>query len=139
VLGLIELDGETYTATEDAGGKTVPGLIIYRFESAIVFFNADYFSDRVRTLVRNAQSQASSYSMPSLCRCSTYRVLMRSSELATQGIVFGVARARGLFRIMIERAGVAEKIGSENLFHTVHAGAESFRRNGNVSARAVED
>jgi hypothetical protein len=32
---------------------------------------------------------------------------------------------------MLERAGVAEKIGSDNLFHTVHAGAESFQRNGN--------
>ena len=54
--------------------------------------------------------------------------------LAEQGIVFGIARPRGLFWLMLERAGVAEKIGKQNLFHTVHAGAESFRRNGNVDA-----
>ncbi len=45
------------------------------------------------------------------------------AELAEQGIVFGIARARGLFQIMLERAGVAERIGAHNIFHTVHAGA----------------
>ena len=143
VLGLIVNDGETYTATEDAGGKTIPGLIIYRFESAIVFFNADYFTDRIRTLIRNADTKPRKFlfdaeSVPLLDVSGAYAIDALRAELAQQDIVFGVARARGLFRIMLERVGVAEKIGSENLFHTVHAGAESFRRNGNVSARVVE-
>ena len=37
------------------------------------------------------------------------------------------AGARGLFRIMLERAGVAERIGVENLFHSVHAGAMAYQ------------
>jgi len=35
--------------------------------------------------------------------------------------------------MMLERAGIAEKIGNQNLFHTVHAGAVAFQlaeRNG---------
>jgi MFS superfamily sulfate permease-like transporter len=55
------------------------------------------------------------------------------TELAEQGIVFGIARPRGLFWLMLERAGVHEKIGKENFFYTVHAGAERFRRNGKAS------
>ena len=31
--------------------KTIPGLLIYRFESNLVFFNADYFKTRVRAAV----------------------------------------------------------------------------------------
>ena len=30
----------------------MPGLLIYRFESPLTFFNADYFSVRVAALVR---------------------------------------------------------------------------------------
>jgi len=56
------------------------------------------------------------------------------AELARQGIVLGIARARGPLRMMLDQSGVAEKIGSENPFHTVHAGAESFQRNGKAAA-----
>ena len=142
VLGIVEHDGEIYTASEAAGGQTIPGLIIYRFESAIVFFNADYFTDRVRTLIRNADTKPRKFlfdaeSVPLLDVSGAYAIDALRSELKEQGIVFGVARAGGLFRIMLERAGVAERIGNENMFHTVHAGAESFRRNGNVSEAAM--
>ena len=30
---------------------TVPGLVIYRFDSDLVFFNADYFKERVRAVI----------------------------------------------------------------------------------------
>lgn len=136
VLGLVEGGGETYAAPEDAGGKMIPGLVIYRFESALVFFNADYFSDRVRTVIGNAGTTPRHFlfdaeSVYLLDVSGAYAIDALRAELAEQGIVFSVARARGLFWIMLERAGVAEKIGSENIFHTVHAGAERFRRNGN--------
>ncbi len=146
VLGLIENEGEAYAATEDAGGQPIPGLIIYRFEAALVFFNADYFTDRVRALVANANAktriQAFLFdveSVPLLDISGAYAIDALRFELAEQGIVFGIARARGLFWIMLERAGVAERIGNENIFHTVHAGAESFCRNGNASQQAMEE
>jgi high affinity sulfate transporter 1 len=144
VLGFVERDGETYTARQEAGGSTIPGLIIYRFEFALVFFNADYFTDRVRTLIRNSDTRPQKLlldaeSVPLLDVSGAYAIDDLRSELKEQGIVFGIACAGDLFRIMLERAGVAERIGNENLFHTVHAGAESFRRNGNASARAVEE
>ena len=139
VLGLVEGDGDTYTVAEESGGQTIPGLIIYRFEASLVFFNADYFSDRVRTLISNAGSKPRTFlfdaeSVPLLDISGAYALEALHAELAEQGIVFGIARPRGLFWLMLERAGVAEKIGKQNLFHTVHAGAESFRRNGNVDA-----
>ena len=33
---------------------TVPGLIIYRFDAAPLFFNADYFKQRVRAAAASA-------------------------------------------------------------------------------------
>src|SRR5215470_11916231 len=54
VLGVVQSNGDAYCATAEEGGRTIPGLIIYRFESSIVFFNADYFGDRVRALISKA-------------------------------------------------------------------------------------
>jgi len=65
---------------------------------------------------------------------SAYTLKLLRAELAEQGIVLGIARARGLFRMMLDRSGLAESIGSQNLFHTVHAGAESFLRDGSQPA-----
>lgn len=58
------------------------------------------------------------------------------AELGEQGIVMGIARVRGLFRTMLERAGVAEKFGQENLFPALHGGAKSFQQNSHGVAKA---
>lgn len=135
VLGVIQGDGDTFSATEEEGAQTIAGLIIYRFESSLVFFNVDYFSERVRMVIREADSKPSHFlldagAVPFLDVSGVYALNSLRSELAAQGIVLGIARARGLFRAMLERAGVAEKIGSQNFFRTVHAGAASFQQNG---------
>ena len=50
-------------------------------------------------------------------------------EIDAQGIVLAIARAQGWFRVMLDRVGVTEKLGEENLFPTVHAGARNLRSN----------
>jgi SulP family sulfate permease len=142
VLGVVQSDGEeTYCATEEEGGQTVPGVIIYRFESSLVFFNADYFSERVRTIISNAPSTPHYFlldaeSTPFVDVSGVYTLDSLRAELAEAGIVMGIARARGLFRTMVERAGVAERIGRENLFSTVHGGALNFQENHHGVANA---
>ena len=142
VLGVVQSDGEeAYTATEEEGGETIPGVIIYRFESSLVFFNADYFSDRVRTIISNAPATPHHFlldagTIPFVDVSGVYTLDSLRAELAEQGIVLGIARSRGLFRTMIERAGVAEKIGRKNLFPTVHGGARSFHENHHGVAKA---
>jgi high affinity sulfate transporter 1 len=61
MLGVLDDSNGEYCVTEEEGGKTFPELIIYRFESPLLFFNADYFSDRVRTLIRNAETPPRSF------------------------------------------------------------------------------
>jgi SulP family sulfate permease len=47
-------------------------------------------------------------------------------ELAAKGTVLAVARAKGLFREMLERSGLADRVGREHLFPTVHDGVAAF-------------
>jgi len=131
IMGLVESKEGVYCAEIEDGGKVVPGLIIYRFDSSLVFFNADYFKDRVRTVINQANTKPvwflfNAESVPLLDTTGADALEALRSELAEQDIVLAVARAKGWFRVMLERTGVAERIGAEHLFPTVHAGAQSF-------------
>src|SRR5436190_19347616 len=117
--------------THGFGGRIVPGLIIYRFDSSLLFFNADYFKDRVRAVINDTNTKtkwvlfnAESVPLLDVTRADALEELR--SELAGREIVLAVARGKGLFRVMLERTGVAGRIGAERLFPTVRAGAEAF-------------
>ena len=134
VLGLVQEKDDVYSAVEEKGGRTIPGLIIYRFDSSLLFFNADYFKDRVRAIIRNANTKPTWFlfdveSVPVLDITGADALEELRAELAGQGIVLAIARAKGLFRVMLERSGVAETIGRQHIFSTVHAGAQSFLAN----------
>jgi MFS superfamily sulfate permease-like transporter len=131
VLGVVEGDGDVYSAELEEGGQPTPGLVIYRFDASLLFFNADHFKDRVRSLVRGAAPRPTWFildaeSVPVLDVTGADALEELRGELAGHGIVLAIARAKGLFRVMLERTGLAERIGKEHLFPTVHAGARAF-------------
>jgi len=139
VLGLIQSNDDVYSAEE--GGKEVPGLIIYRFDSSLLFFNADYFKDRVRALIGDTNPKPQwllfdAESVPILDVTGADVLDELRAELKGTGIVLAIARAKGLFRVMLERTGVAEKIGAEHMFATVHAGARAFLKGKGKIGRA---
>jgi high affinity sulfate transporter 1 len=131
VLGLVQEKDDVYSAVEEEGGRTIPGLIIYRFDSSLLFFNADHFKDRVRAIIRNANTKPKWFlfdveSVPVLDITGADALEELRAELAGLGVVLAIARAKGLFRVMLDRSGVTEKIGRQHIFPTVHAGAHAF-------------
>ena len=131
VLGLVREKGDVYSAVEEEGGRTIPGLIIYRFDSSLLFFNADHFKDRVRAIIRSANTKPKWLlfdveSVPVLDITGADTLEELRAELEGLGIVLAIARAKGLFRVMLDRSGVTEKIGRQYIFPTVHAGAQAF-------------
>ena len=130
VLGLVEGKEDAY-GTGGEGGRTIPGLLIYRFDSSLVFFNADYFRSRVLALVDDAGAPPQwllldAESMPFLDVTGADALEALRSELSGHGTVLAIARAKGLFLRMLERTGVAARIGAAHLFPTVHAGVHAF-------------
>ncbi len=128
VLGLVEAKDGTLSAEEE-GGRTIPGLLIYRFDASLVFFNADYFRSRVLALSAGAPPQwllLYAKSIPFLDVTGADALNALRTELAERGTVLAIAGANGLFRAMLERAGVAERIGTAHLFPTARAGVQAF-------------
>jgi MFS superfamily sulfate permease-like transporter len=50
-LGLIESQGDFYELEHYPEAKEVPGLLFYRFEASLIFFNANHFKQRMTELI----------------------------------------------------------------------------------------
>lgn len=117
--------------------ETLPELIIYRFDSSLVFFNADYFKNRIRTVVAEAKTKPRWFlldaeSMPWIDTTGAAILDEVRNELAEKNIVLTVAEAKKPLRLMLDRTGLKEKIGPEGFFPTVGAAVEAFKNIGNV-------
>lgn len=110
--------------SEDARG--IPGVIIYRFDAPLLFFNADYFKTRVlslidaetprpRWLVLNAES------ISQLDSTGAQAIDDLIGELGRRGVQLVIARPKLYMRKYGRPMGLGKKIGADNIFFTVHA------------------
>jgi len=79
--------------------KTTPGLVLYRFDSNIVFYNADVFRDRIRSVIAASKTpvewvvvDASSVNVVDATGLQKFDELYE--ELAARGIVLANARVK---------------------------------------------
>jgi high affinity sulfate transporter 1 len=128
--------------TEEEGGVMVDGLVIYRFDASLVFFNADHFRARVLAVADERKPDwflfdAESSAFLDMTGADALAAVRHSLE--ERSIVFAIARAKGIFRTMLERTGVAEEISPTLLFPTVHSGIAAFRRTQEPRERRVAE
>jgi high affinity sulfate transporter 1 len=112
---------------------TIPGLILYRFDANLVFFNADYFRDRVRAIIAAAETpvewvvvDASSINVIDIT--ALQKVDELREELSAQGVVFATARVKhSLSRFFNYEWGVKHReLYSKYRFHTVKSAVRAF-------------
>jgi len=111
--------------------RTVPGLVVYRFDDAILFFNADYFKMRLLEAVQSqARPQAVLFDAEAVSSIDVSGIAALREvrdTLAAQGIHFAIARARGTFLRMLVRSGMAREMEDKLLFGSVRAGIRAYR------------
>jgi MFS superfamily sulfate permease-like transporter len=143
ILGQVPgVDGFT-DISEYPNAQTIPELLVYSFDAALLFFNADYFKKRVRDVV--------SLSAPSL-RLFVFDMEAISvidiagldaieeirSELAAKRIAFIVARAKNQIRNKLIRSGLWERIGASNFHPSVRSAVQSGSSEGFGSSATRE-
>lgn len=104
--------------------EALPGLMIYRFESSLLFFNSDFFKSRVRALVKAANPRPRYFlldaeTMPHLDTTGAASLEDVVGELSGQSISFAVVQAKGQVHLMLEQTGLKQKIGERNFFSTL--------------------
>jgi MFS superfamily sulfate permease-like transporter len=123
--------------------RTVPGLVVYRFDDAILFFNADYFKMRLLEAVQSQdQPKAVLFDAEAVTSIDVSGIAALREvrdTLAAQGIYFAIARARGTFLRMLVRSGMAREMEDRLLFGSVRAGIRAYRvwRNRSRSAQVA--
>lgn len=108
-----------------------PGLLLYRFNADIVFFNADYFCARLRAAI-GASSTPVRWVVVDLSPVSLVdaTALQRFDELrqdlAAQGIALAVAHAKRQLGRTFERRWLAEHLGRTRMFPTLRSAVRAF-------------
>jgi len=122
--------GDTATNPE---AESFPGLIIYRFDASLVFFNADHFKARVRTVARESPTKARDFlldaeTMPYVDTTGAASLDQVIDDLEAEGIAMAIAAAKSPVRTMLDRTGLTERIGPERMFLTVESAVAALTK-----------
>jgi MFS superfamily sulfate permease-like transporter len=134
LLGRIPGTSAFGDTTTHPAAESFPGLLIYRFDASLVFFNADHFKSRVRTVIREAKAPIRYFlidaeTIPLLDTTGAASLDQLCGDLHEQGIAMAVAAAKNQVRTMLGRTGLAERIGSDRMFPTVESAVEALLGN----------
>jgi MFS superfamily sulfate permease-like transporter len=130
VLGRVGGQRGWHDVSHHEGAETQPGLVLYRFGSAIVFFNAPYFKKRALQLASAAPGtrwlvvDGGPVNTIDATGASTIDEL--AGELRQRGIRLGFANLRTEVRATLERAGVEEQVGEDAFFATLNSARRAF-------------
>jgi MFS superfamily sulfate permease-like transporter len=109
--------------------QTVPGIIIYRFESPLLFFNADLFKSRMHALVEAADAThtlvLSLEGVTQMDVTGLHALFDVHAELKRKGIRLLLARPKRYMRKYAETARAVDKIGRENIFFSIRSAVKS--------------
>jgi sulfate permease, SulP family len=132
VLGFVDgMDG--YHDTDDfTEAETIPGLIVYRFDAPLFFANAERFQSRVVELVRTASTPVKwvlldAEAITDLDSSAAEMLEELRAELAQQGIVLAIARAKRALRDRLAAAGLSEAISQRYFFPSIRTGVAAFQ------------
>jgi high affinity sulfate transporter 1 len=111
--------------------ETFPGLFIFRFDATLVFFNADHFRECARTAVSKAPGPTRYFlldaeTIPYLDTTGAASLNELCDNLEDEGIAIAIAAAKAPVRDMLDKTGLAARIGPDRMFHTVELAVEAL-------------
>ncbi len=124
------------------GAELIPGLLLYRFNADLVFFNADYFKARLLAAIAASDTpvewvvvDASPINV--IDSTALKQVEQLIDELAARGIVFAVARRKHAARRLFEASwvDVRGELTDEHNYHNLTSAVDAFHKRGDRNAR----
>ncbi|SDP03577.1 SulP family inorganic anion transporter [Pseudomonas jinjuensis] len=131
VLGWVHgIDGQVELSRYPQA-QTLPGLVIYRFDAPLLFFNADYFKERLLEVVEAAGQpnavllNAEGITSMDISGLTTLREVQQT--LAAQGVHLSLARATGQTLELLQRSKMLGEVKPPLVFSSVRSGVNAFR------------
>jgi SulP family sulfate permease len=114
-------------------GKSIPGLIAYRYYAPLLFSNAGHFVARVREVVAKSPGPVrwfllDAQAITDIDVTAAEALHGLNEELQHQGIALKFAHANRPLRDILQRIGLADEIGQGSFFPSVHECTEAFTK-----------
>jgi high affinity sulfate transporter 1 len=133
VLGRVPGMGGYHDRKDYPEAESTPGLLLYRFNADLVFFNVDYFKARLQAAIADSAVpvqwvvvDASPINVIDSTALKQLEQLIE--ELAARGIVFAIARRKHAVRRLFEASwvDVRRELTDEHNFPTLTSAVEAF-------------
>ncbi|HGM7278800.1 TPA: SulP family inorganic anion transporter [Pseudomonas aeruginosa] len=131
VLGWMHgIDGQVELAKYPQA-TTLPGLVIYRFDAPLLFFNADYFKQRVLAVVDGSERPnavlLNAEAMTNLDISGLATLHEVQQILKAQGMHLSLARVTGQTLDLLQRSSMLGEIKPPLVFSSVRSGVSAYR------------
>jgi MFS superfamily sulfate permease-like transporter len=115
------------------GSRQIPGLVIYRYDSALFFANAEDFKRRALVAVASADPPAEWLLINAEANVQVDLTALDAldelrAELAHRGIVVALARVKSEVAHDLNRAGVLDRIGTDRVYATLPTAVSAFHQ-----------
>jgi high affinity sulfate transporter 1 len=139
VLGLVPDLAGMHDVNDFPDAHTVPGLVVFRYDSPLFFANADNFRHRALVALAEQAQLAASRGEPrprwflinaeanvDVDATAADALAELHDALAERGVVLALARVKQELRDDLERAGLIDTVGPQIVFPTLPTGVEVF-------------
>ncbi len=112
--------------------KTIPGLVIYRYDAPLCFANSENFKRRALQAIESEKTPVEWFILNTeaiveidITAADMLEQLCR--ELASRNITVALARVKQDLYLQLKKAGLVETIGANRIYPTLHTAIEAFQ------------
>jgi len=133
ILGYVPGLAGMHDVDDYPGSRQVPGLVVYRYDSALFFANAEDFKRRALAAVTAADPPAAWLLINAEANVQVDLTALDAldelrTELAQRGVVTALARVKSEVADDLRRAGVLDRIGTDRVYATLPTAVEAYLR-----------
>jgi high affinity sulfate transporter 1 len=115
------------------GAETVPGLVVYRYDSPLFFANAEDFRQRALAAVTGQPEPVAWFVLNAEANVEVDSTGLDAvealrAELAGRGVVFALARVKQDLRTLLDAYGLTRSVGPDRIFPTLPTAVAAYRQ-----------
>ncbi len=131
VLGRIDGQKGYHDLNRNNGAKTIPGLVIFRFDAPLFFANADHFRRRVREAVASNEGTVewlivAAEPITDIDTTGGEALTGVLDDLERDGIVVAFAELKGPVADRLRLYGLYDRIGEQHFYPTLGRAIDGF-------------
>ena len=111
--------------------KTIPGLVLYRYDAPLFFANAENFKNRALQAIASETAPVEWFVVNTEAIVEidiTAADILEElrEELAKKRIIFGLTRVKQDLYPQLRKSGLVDRIGAEHIYLTIHEAIAAF-------------